>query len=188
MSVIKTTIWNRVRGLANRAPSQHASSLAVLLTTFRRGPANPRSMRETLAAMEILRHDLPEIKLRFVGITALSYRAIGTTNNKLSREKFNELFTTDKPIIANFHGYPETLRTILENYTNVGRIRVHGYNEEGSTTTPFEMLRLNRASRYDIAIDVASVLGRKKLVAKYYDILEENHTAAVKFGEDLIAD
>ena len=141
---------------------------------------------ETLEAMKILRRDLPGIRLRFVGITALSYRAIGTTRNKLSKMKFEEMFTADKPIIANFHGYPETLAAIFENYTARGRVRVHGFNEEGSTTTPFEMLRKNSASRYDIAADVAKVLGRTKLVEKYYDLLNENHNTAVKFGEDLI--
>lgn len=141
---------------------------------------------ETLEAMKILRRDLPGIKLRFVGITALSYRAIGTTKNKLSKSQFEELYTADRPIIASFHGYPETLAAIFENYTARGRVRVHGFNEEGSTTTPFEMLRRNAASRYDIAIDVAKVLGRTKLVEKYYDLLNENHNTAVKFGEDLI--
>ena len=141
---------------------------------------------ETLEAMKILRRDLPGIRLRFVGITALSYRAIGTTKNKLTKSQFEELFTADRPIIANFHGYPETLAAIFENYTARGRVKVHGFNEEGSTTTPLEMLRKNAASRYDIAADVAKVLGRTKLVAKYYDLLNENHNTAVKFGEDLI--
>jgi xylulose-5-phosphate/fructose-6-phosphate phosphoketolase len=116
----------------------------------------------------------------------LTYRAIGTVDNKLSKEKFTELFTDRKPIIANFHGYPETLENILENYTMRGRLRVHGYNEEGSTTTPFEMLRRNCASRYDLAIDVAGLIGREDLVAKYYDILNKNHDYAVQNGEDLI--
>jgi xylulose-5-phosphate/fructose-6-phosphate phosphoketolase len=142
--------------------------------------------QETLKAIEILREDLPGIKLRFVGINALTYRAIGTVDNKLSKEKFTELFTDRKPIIANFHGYPETLENILENYTMRGRLRVHGYNEEGSTTTPFEMLRRNCASRYDLAIDVAGLIGREDLVAKYYDILNKNHDYAVQNGEDLI--
>ena len=142
--------------------------------------------QETLKAIEILREDLPGIKLRFVGINALTYRAIGTVGNKLSKEKFAELFTDRKPIIANFHGYPETLENILENYTMRGRLRVHGYNEEGSTTTPFEMLRRNCASRYDLAIDVAGLIGREDLVAKYYDILNKNHDYAVQNGEDLI--
>lgn len=144
------------------------------------------STREVLKAMKILRRDLPDVRMRFVGINALSYRAIGTTENKLSREKFYELFTKKCPIIANFHGYPETLENILENYTERGRLRVHGFNEEGSTTTPFEMLRRNRASRYDIAMDVAEVLGRKDLVEKYQDVLKQNHEHAVKYGEDLV--
>ena len=142
--------------------------------------------RESLEAIRILREDLPDIKLRFVGINALSYRAIGTTDNKLSREKFIELFTEKCPILANFHGYPETLETILENYTDRRRLRVHGFNEEGSTTTPFEMLRKNMASRYNLAMDVAVALGRDKLAEKYRDILENNHRYAVKYGQDLI--
>ncbi|MBR2767031.1 hypothetical protein IKD67_03050 [Candidatus Saccharibacteria bacterium] len=141
---------------------------------------------ETLEAMKILREDMPDLRLRFVGINALSYRAIGTTENKLTKEKFEELFTTNKPILANFHGYPETLESILENYTYKARLRVHGFNEEGSTTTPFEMLRRNAASRYDLAIDVAKVLGRDDLVSKYEAVLEQNHLHAVNFGEDLI--
>ena len=141
---------------------------------------------ETLEAMKIIREDMPELKLRFVGINALSYRAIGTTENKLSKEKFEELFTAEKPIIANFHGYPETLETILENYTYRARLRVHGFNEEGSTTTPCEILRRNAASRYDIAIDVARLMKREDLVGKYEAVLEQNHLHAVNFGEDLI--
>lgn len=142
--------------------------------------------RETIKAIKILKKDIPKVKIRFVGINALSYRAIGTTENKLSPEGFTELFTENRPIIANFHGYPETLENILENYTLRRRLRVHGFNEEGSTTTPFEMLRRNMASRYDLAIDVAEVLGRKKLVEKYREILDENHRHAVEFGKDLI--
>ena len=141
---------------------------------------------ETLLAMKTLREDIPELKMRFVGINALSYRAIGTTDNKLSQEKFDEMFEKHIPIIANFHGYPETLETILENYTERRRLRVHGFNEEGSTTTPFEMLRKNAASRYDIAADVAEMLGQSKLVEKYRRLIEVNHDHAVQFGEDLI--
>lgn len=141
---------------------------------------------EALEAINILKNDMPDIRFRFVGINALSYRAIGTTENKLTHGKFDEMFTTDKYIIANFHGYPETLETILENYADRWRLRVHGFNEEGSTTTPFEMLRRNGASRYDLAIDVATICGRNDLAEKYKKVLDENHTHAVNFGEDLI--
>ncbi|MBR2830897.1 hypothetical protein IKE83_00895 [Candidatus Saccharibacteria bacterium] len=142
--------------------------------------------RETIEAMKILKKDIPGLKMRFVGINALSYRAIGTTDNKMSREKFNEMFTIDRPILANFHGYPETLENILENYTERRRLRVHGFIEEGSTTTPFEMLRRNACSRYDLAIDVAKMIKRGRLVEKYEEILREAHKHAVKFGVDLI--
>ena len=142
--------------------------------------------KEAIEAINILRRDLPEYKYRFVNVNALSYRAIGTTNAKLTKEQFEKIFTKDRPIIANFHGYPETFETILENYTYRGRVRVHGFVEEGSTTTPFEMLRRNVASRYDLAIDVATVLKRTDLVEKYQETLEQNHEHAIQFGEDLI--
>ena len=141
---------------------------------------------ETLEAIKIIHADMPEIKIRFVGINALSYRAIGTTKNKLSKDAFQELFTPNKPILANFHGYPETFENILENYTERRRLRVHGFNEEGSTTTPFEMLRRNAASRYDLAMDIARVVGKEDLASKYEAFLAQNRLHAMKFGEDLI--
>lgn len=142
--------------------------------------------KEMIEAIKILKNDLPQIRIRLINVAALSYRAIGTTKNKLSKREFEDLFTKDKPIIANFHGYPETFENILENYTARERLRVHGFNEEGSTTTPFEMLRRNAASRYNIAADVAKYYKRKDLASGYYDILEKNHLHAVQFGEDMI--
>lgn len=141
---------------------------------------------ETIEAIKILRKDLPEVKIRFVYINALSYRGIGTVDNKLTKAKFTELFTENKPVLANFHGWPETLENILENYTERRRLRVHGFNEEGSTTTPFEMLRKNAASRFDLAMDVAKLTRRADLVQKYQAALAENHRHAVQYGTDLI--
>ena len=141
--------------------------------------------RETLYAMKLLREDLYDVKLRFVGINALSYGAIGTSAQPFTQGQFNEYFTTDKPIIANFHGYADTLRQILRNYTDDTRLSVHGFMEEGSTTTPFEMLAMNHASRYDIAADAARKMGIDELVKKYENMLEQNHRYALEFGEDL---
>ena len=141
--------------------------------------------REAVEAIKILKHDMPILKLRLVNIGALSYRAIGTTDNKLSQEKFDKLFTSNRPIVANFHGYPATLETILEKYADRKRLRVHGFSEEGSTTTPFEMLRKNAASRFDLAIDVARALHQNELIDKYHGVLNENHAYAVEFGTDL---
>ena len=142
--------------------------------------------KEMIEAAKIIKKDFPELKIRFVYINTLSYRAIGKTDNKLGQEKFNQFFTADKPIIANFHGYPATLEGILENYTYKGRLRVHGFCEEGSTTTPFEMLRRNAASRYDIAIDVAKLYRRNDLVQEYQKVIDDNHAYAIEHGEDMI--
>lgn len=142
--------------------------------------------KEMIESIKILKEDLPDIKIRFVNIAALSYRAIGTVDSKLSKEVFVDIFTSDKPIIANFHGYPDTLRTILENYTSKDRLQVRGYIEEGSTTTPHEMLRRNKASRYNVTANVATIYGRNDLVAKYQKILDDNHAHALEYGEDMI--
>ena len=141
--------------------------------------------QEIVAAIRIIKDDVPSIKIRCININALSYRAIGISTNKLGKKEFAEYFTADKPIVACFHGYPETFENILENYTERKRLRVHGFIEEGSTTTPFEMLRRNGASRYDIAISVASALRQTGLVETYKQELANNHNYAVKYGEDL---
>ena len=102
----------------------------------------------------------------------------------MSQEKFDALFTSDKPIIADFHGYPGTLMSILTNYAEKSRVKVHGFQDEGSTTTPFEMLRRSAASRYDLAIEVAELRGRDDLLQKYWQIMDEKHAYAVEHGED----
>ncbi len=142
--------------------------------------------REALKAIEIIREDLPKLRVRFVGVTALSYNAIGTTKNKLGQDTFDGYFTTDKPIIANFHGYADTFKNILIQYADKGRIFAHGFNDQGSTTTPFEMLSLNGASRYHLALDIAYAENNQKLIKKYQDILSENHAFATRTGEDLV--
>ena len=143
-------------------------------------------MHEVIEAAKIAEKDMSETKLRLVYINTLSYRAIGTTDCKMSDDKFNEIFTTDKPIIANFHGYPATLEDILNCYAAKERLTVHGYMEEGSTTTPHEMLRRNRASRYNILRDIAELQNREDLVKKYHKILDDNHAYAVEHGEDMV--
>lgn len=141
--------------------------------------------REAIFAIRLLRQDLPELKFRFVGITALTHGAIGTTTCQLDQPTFKQYFTADKPIIGNFHGYADTLKAILSNYTACERLHMHGFSERGSTTTPFEMLSLNRASRYHLAMTVAEIVGRGDLVQKYQDILAKNTAYAHETGQDL---
>ncbi len=141
---------------------------------------------EAIAAIKILQQDLPAKKFRFVNISALSYGAIGVVERKLKQDEFDQLFTKNKPIIANFHGYPETLRGILGRYADRNRIRVHGFLERGSTTTPFEMLSVNEASRYHLAMDVARLEKQDDLVKKYQKIIQENRAYAHKHGVDKV--
>ena len=140
--------------------------------------------REMLRAHELVKTDFPEARLRFVGINSLTPGAIGTFDRPLSQTAFNECFTTDRPILATFHAYPQALKTILANYTTPSRLTVYGFVEEGTTTTPLEMLRLNHSSRFDLAAEIASRLGRSDLAEKYRQQLAEHSKYALRHGID----
>lgn len=140
--------------------------------------------KELLWARDIVKYEMPEVKIKFVGIAALSYGAIGTTENRLTQELFDEYFTVDKPILANFHGYAESLRGILGRYADNGRLEVHGYEDQGSTTTPLDMLIRNRCDRYSLAWACFEWLGRGDLAEKYRGVIEEKVMYAQEFGVD----
>ena len=143
--------------------------------------------REMLRAREIVKHELPEARLRFVGINALTYGAIGTTARRFDQKTFDDYFTFERPIVANFHGYPATLLDILANYTNRSRVSAHGFEEEGSTTTPLEMLVLNHASRFDLAADIFEQLRRPDLAQKMQAKIQANRDYARLFGVDKLS-
>ena len=108
--------------------------------------------KETVAALQVLLHDVAQVKIRLVYVQALCGKGIGTFENTLSKSDFVKIFTKDKPVIFAFHGYAKTLKSILFDYENPARIQINGYEEKGSTTTPFDMLVRNKVSRYDIAV------------------------------------
>ena len=149
--------------------------------------AGDLATREMLRAREIIKHDLPEARLRFVGINSLTHGAIGTTIKKFEQFQFDDYFTQRLPIVASFHGYPDTLKNILTNYTNQSRLSVHGFEEVGSTTTPLEMLALNHNSRYDLAATIANKLNRPDLAEKYLKLLDDNRAYARKHGIDQLS-
>lgn len=140
--------------------------------------------RESVKAIEILRQDLPELHLGLINISALTYGAIGTSNNPLKQDGFDQLFGQTTPIIANFHGYPDTLVNILSNYTDKKRIYGHGFEEQGSTVTPFAMLTMNHASRLHLALDVAKLQSHPDLVKKYEQQLADYEAYALEHGTD----
>jgi xylulose-5-phosphate/fructose-6-phosphate phosphoketolase len=113
---------------------------------------------ESLAALKILKQMAPEIKTRFVSVSELSNFNIGdlTMPGKTSLAEFEKYFTADKPVIYSYHGYPEDIKQLLWGNTHAGRIRLHGYTERGTTTTPFDMLVLNKVSRFQLALEGAA--------------------------------
>ena len=139
---------------------------------------------EALEGVKLAKQRRPDLRVRFIGITALSYAAIGTTENKLSQETFDGYFTGDKPIVANFHGYPETLRGIFSHYTDARRVTVHGYQDEGSTTSPLDELGRNGVSRYNVAASILDRAGYPEYHREFEQILADNADYASIYGLD----
>jgi xylulose-5-phosphate/fructose-6-phosphate phosphoketolase len=113
---------------------------------------------ETLAAVQILREQVPDLRIRVVNVVDLmTLQPKEVHPHGLSDEEFDALFTTGKPVIFAYHGYPWTIHRLTYRRTNHDNIHVRGYNEEGTTTTPFDMTVLNGLDRYHL---VHSVLDR----------------------------
>jgi xylulose-5-phosphate/fructose-6-phosphate phosphoketolase len=108
---------------------------------------------EVLAAAWLLRRELPELRVRVVNITDLLILELDTHHpHGLAPELFDELFTPDRPVIYNFHGYPSAVKQLLFQRPRLGRFQVNGYIEEGTTTTPFLLLAMNGVDRYHVLI------------------------------------
>ena len=110
---------------------------------------------ETLAAVEILRQNFPELKIRVVNVVDLmTLQPQSEHPHGISDKDFDVIFTRDKPIIFAFHGYPTLIHQLTYRRTNHDNIHVHGYKEEGTTTTPFDMVVLNELDRFHLVGDV----------------------------------
>ncbi|MEU4805149.1 phosphoketolase family protein [Actinosynnema sp. NPDC023587] len=110
---------------------------------------------EALAAAELLRTHLPELKVRFVNVVDLMRLEPDTEHpHGLSDRDFDALFTTDKPVVFAFHGYPSLIHRLTYRRTNHRNLHVRGYKEEGTTTTPFDILMLNDLDRFHLVMDV----------------------------------
>ena len=144
--------------------------------------------KEALAAVDILKTTLPEVKVRFVNILELTALSIGDNACSLPSHDFNDYFTADKPVLFNFYGYPEALKPMLLDKDNPGRFRVSGYIESGSTTTPFDMQVRNRTSRFHLAMEAIKMLSERGVVSKEqadsltstWNAKLEEHTAYIK--------
>ena len=111
--------------------------------------------QEALAAVAILRENLPDLKIRFVNVVDL-YRLQPDTEHPhgLPSRDFDSLFTRDKPVIFNFHGYPWLIHKLTYRRTNHPNIHVRGYKEKGNIDTPLGLAMLNQVDRFNLAIDV----------------------------------
>jgi len=110
---------------------------------------------ETLAAVDILRREQPELKMRVVNVVDLMRLQPDTEHpHGLPERDFDTLFTTDKPVVFAFHGYPWLIHRLTYRRTNHANIHVRGYKEEGTTTTPFDMVMLNDLDRFHLVMDV----------------------------------
>jgi xylulose-5-phosphate/fructose-6-phosphate phosphoketolase len=110
---------------------------------------------ETLAAVDLLRRKLPDLKVRVVNVVDLMRLQDEKEHpHGLPRAEFDAIFTTDKPIIFAYHGYPWLIHRLTYRATNHDNLHVRGYKEEGTTTTPFDMVMLNDLDRFHLVMDV----------------------------------
>jgi xylulose-5-phosphate/fructose-6-phosphate phosphoketolase len=146
---------------------------------------------ETLAAVAMLREHVPDLRVRVVNIVDLmSLQPTSEHPNGLPDAEFDALFTPDKPIIFAYHGYPWLIHRLTYRRTNHDNLHVRGYKEEGTTTTPFDMVMLNDLDRYHLVMDVIDrVPGLGPRAAHVRQLMADERLRARQytrdFGEDL---
>lgn len=146
---------------------------------------------ETLAAVDILRQQFPDLKVRVVNVVDLmTLQPRSEHPHGLSDKDFDTIFTTDKPIIFAYHGYPWLIHRLTYRRTNHKNLHVRGYKEEGTTTTPFDMVVLNDLDRFHLAGDVIDRVPKLGYIAAYAkqfirDKLIDHKHYITKYGDDM---
>jgi len=146
---------------------------------------------ETLAAVDLLRQHFPDIKIRVVNVVDLMTIQPATEHpHGLSDREFDSIFTSDKPVIFAYHGYPWLIHRLTYRRTNHDNFHVRGYKEEGTTTTPFDMTALNDLDRFHLAGDVVDRVPRLQRVGAHFKQflrkkLVEHKQYICEHGDDL---
>jgi xylulose-5-phosphate/fructose-6-phosphate phosphoketolase len=146
---------------------------------------------ETLAAVDVLRRLVPDLKIRVVNVVDLMTLQPETEHpHGLSDRDFDAIFTCDKPVVFAFHGYPWLIHRLTYRRFNHNNLHVRGYKEEGTTTTPFDMTVLNDLDRFHLAGDAIDRVPRLRSVAGYpkqwlRDRLIEHKQYVDRYGEDM---
>ena len=145
---------------------------------------------ETLAAVDLLREHLPDLRVRVVNVVDLMRLQPESEHpHGLSDPDFDALFTRDRPIIFAYHGYPTLIHRLTYRRANHGNLHVRGYNEEGTTTTPFDMVMLNDLDRFHLVMDVIDrVPGLTERAGTVRTLMQERRRIAREYtrvaGED----
>jgi xylulose-5-phosphate/fructose-6-phosphate phosphoketolase len=146
---------------------------------------------EILAAVSLLRERVPDLRIRVVNVMDLmALQPVSEHPHGLADEDFDALFTTDKPVIFAFHGYPTLIHRLTYRRRNHHNIHVRGYVEEGTTTTPFDMVVLNRMDRFRLALDVVLRVPRLAAMAEqasqqFSETMQRHKLYVSEHGEDL---
>jgi xylulose-5-phosphate/fructose-6-phosphate phosphoketolase len=147
--------------------------------------------QEILAATSLLRQEMPDLKIRMVNVVDLmTLQPASEHPHGLDDRDFDAIFTTNKPVIFAYHGYPWLIHRLCYRRTNHDNMHVRGYKEEGTTTTPFDMVVLNNMDRYQLAIDSLKRVPRVKtssdsVIQKFQDKLREHKQYIRLHGEDM---
>jgi xylulose-5-phosphate/fructose-6-phosphate phosphoketolase len=172
------SVWHRVSSDEGEEPDVVLCAIGDIPT------------QETVAAAWYLRRLVPDLRVRVVNVVDLmrlfpiAHHPHGTTE-----AQFVELFTADKPVIVAFHGYQRAIHEIVHGHPDVDRIHVRGFNEQGTTTTPFQMVVLNDMSRFHLAADAIRYVPRLRnrasaLIAECEARIEEANAYAHEHFED----
>jgi xylulose-5-phosphate/fructose-6-phosphate phosphoketolase len=146
---------------------------------------------ETLAAVDLLRKHFPDVKIRVINVTDLmTIQPQKEHPHGFSDNDFDSMFTTDKPVIFAYHGYPWLIHRLTYRRTNHKNFHVRGYKEEGTTTTPFDMTVLNDLDRFHLAGDVVDRVPRLARVGAHFkqflrNKLVEHKQYIAEFGDDM---
>ena len=149
--------------------------------------AGDSSTIEALATVSLIKEYLPEVNIRFVNVVDLmKLMPKDEYKDGLTDEEFDKIFTKNKPVIFNFHGYSKLIRGLISSRKN-RNFDIHGYMEEGSITTPFDMRVLNKIDRYNLFISVVERLGldRQDLIKEMKKKLAKHDRYIRKYGVDM---
>lgn len=146
---------------------------------------------ETLAAVTLLSQYVPDIRIRVVNVVDLMVLQPHTDHpHGLEEDAFDAMFTLDKPVIFAFHGYPGLIHRLTYKRRNHDNFHVRGYRDEGTTTTPFDMVVLNNLDRFQLALDVVRRVPRlshlvQEATERYHDSIRRHIAYVCEHGEDM---